>query len=37
MLFLTAAQVDRITHKAHLVNLNGESYLLRETKQIMGK
>lgn len=29
---LTAALVDRMTHKAYLVNMNGESYRLRETK-----
>jgi DNA replication protein DnaC len=34
---LTAALVDRITHKAHLINMNGESYRLKETKQMMGK
>ena len=34
---LTAALVDRLTHKAHLVNMNGESYRLKETKQMMGK
>jgi DNA replication protein DnaC len=34
---LTAALVDRLTHKAHLVNMNGESYLLRETKEMMKK
>jgi len=34
---LTAALVDRITHKAHLVNMNGESYRLKETKLMMGK
>jgi DNA replication protein DnaC len=32
---LTAALVDRITHKAHLVNMNGESYRLKETKHMM--
>ena len=26
---LTAALVDRLTHKAHLINMNGESYRLR--------
>ena len=31
----TAALFDRLTHKAHLVNMNGESYRLRETKQMM--
>jgi len=34
---LTAALVDRITHKAYLVNMNGESYRLRETKELLGK
>lgn len=34
---LTAALVDRLTHKAHLVNMNGESYRLRETKEMMQK
>ncbi len=28
---LTAALVDRLTHKAHLVNMNGDSYRLKET------
>jgi DNA replication protein DnaC len=32
---LTAALVDRITHKAHLVNMNGESYRIKETKKMM--
>ncbi|MGW1454386.1 IS21-like element helper ATPase IstB [Salegentibacter agarivorans] len=34
---LTAALVDRLTHKAHLINMNGESYRLKETKQMMNK
>lgn len=34
---LTAALVDRITHRAHLVNMNGESYRIKETKKMMGK
>jgi len=34
---LTAALVDRLTHKAHLVNMNGESYRLRETHKLLGK
>ena len=34
---LTAALVDRLTHKAHLVNMNGESYRLRETKEMIKK
>jgi len=34
---LTAALVDRLTHKAHLVNMNGESYRLKETKEMNRK
>jgi DNA replication protein DnaC len=34
---LTAAMVDRLTHKAYLVNMNGESYRVKETKQWIGK
>jgi DNA replication protein DnaC len=34
---LTAALVDRITHKAYLVNMNGESYRLKETREINQK
>lgn len=34
---LTAALVDRLTHKAHLVNMNGESYRIRETRKLIGK
>jgi DNA replication protein DnaC len=33
---LTAALVDRLTHRAHLVNMNGDSYRLKETKKMMG-
>lgn len=33
---LTAALVDRLTHKAYLVNMQGESYRLKETKKMMG-
>lgn len=31
---LTAALLDRLTHKAHLVNMNGQSYRMKETKKI---
>ena len=31
-----AVLVDRLTHKAHLVNMSGELYRLKETKLIMG-
>lgn len=34
---LTAALVDRITHKAYLVNMNGESYRLKETQNMQQK
>ena len=34
---LTAALVDRLTHKAYLINMNGESYRLRETRQMTAK
>ena len=30
---LTAAMVDRLTHKAYLVNMNGNSYRLKETQE----
>jgi DNA replication protein DnaC len=29
---LTAALVDRVTHRAHILNMNGDSYRLRESK-----
>ena len=34
---LTAALVDRLTHKAHLVSMNGESYRLKETRKMMNE
>jgi len=30
---LTAAMVDRLTHKAHVINMNGLSYRVKETKK----
>jgi DNA replication protein DnaC len=30
---LTAAMVDRLTHKAYVINMNGKSYRVKETKQ----
>ncbi|MFO8054160.1 MAG: IS21-like element helper ATPase IstB [Bacteroidales bacterium] len=30
---LTAAMVDRLTHKAYIVNMNGKSYRAKETKK----
>jgi DNA replication protein DnaC len=32
---LTAALLDRLTHKAYLVNMNGKSYRMKETKKIL--
>ena len=34
---LTGALVDRLTHKAYILDMNGESYRLKETKQLLGK
>ena len=30
---LVAAMVDRLTHNAYLINMNGESYRLKETRK----
>jgi DNA replication protein DnaC len=32
---LTAAMVDRLTHKAHVINIKGDSYRLKETKELL--
>jgi DNA replication protein DnaC len=32
---LAAAMVDRLTHKAFMVNMNGQSYRLKETQKLM--
>ena len=34
---LTAAMVDRLTHKAHIVNMNGKSYRTKETIEWLKK
>ena len=34
---LTGAIVDRIAHKAHVVDMTGESYRVLETKEWMNK
>ncbi|MDA3894054.1 MAG: ATP-binding protein [Salinivirgaceae bacterium] len=34
---LTAAMVDRLTHKAHIINMNIESYRTNETLQCLKK
>ena len=30
---MTAAMIDRLTHKSYIVNMNGNSYRLKETKK----
>ncbi|MCK5788380.1 MAG: ATP-binding protein [Chlamydiia bacterium] len=32
---LTAALVDRLTHKAYVINMNGNSYRTKETLEIL--
>ena len=32
-LTLTAAMVDRLTHKSYVINIKGEPYRLKETKE----
>jgi DNA replication protein DnaC len=32
-LVMTAAMIDRLTHQAYLVNMNGNSYRLKQTKE----
>ncbi len=34
---LTAALLDRLTHKAHMVNMNGKSFRMKETKKMLDK
>lgn len=34
---MTAAMVDRLTHKAYIVTMNGNSYRLKETKEWLSK
>ena len=33
---LTAALVDRLTHKAYLIDMNGKSYRMKQTREMMG-
>lgn len=33
---LTAAMVDRLTHKAIVINIKGDSYRLKETMEWLG-
>jgi DNA replication protein DnaC len=34
---LTAAMVDRLTHKAFIINMNGKSFRVKETRKMMEK
>jgi len=34
---ITAAMIDRLTHKSYMVNMNGESYRMKETKEWLKK
>ncbi len=34
---MTAAMVDRLTHKSYLINMNGSSYRIKETKEWLEK
>ena len=34
---LVAAMVDRLTHKAYLINMNGQSYRIKETEKMLAR
>ena len=34
---LTAALIDRLTHKSYVINMNGDSYRIKETKEWLEK
>ena len=34
---ITAAMIDRLTHKSYMVNMNGTSYRMKETKEWLKK
>ena len=34
---ITAAMIDRLTHKSYMVNMNGSSYRMKETKEWLAK
>jgi len=34
---ITAAMIDRLTHKSYMVNMNGVSYRMKETKEWLKK
>jgi hypothetical protein len=31
---MTAAMIDRLTHKAYIINMNGNSFRLKETQKV---
>ncbi|MBA7498363.1 IS21 family transposase ISHahy12 [subsurface metagenome] len=34
---MTAAMIDRLTHKSYILNMNGNSYRLKETREWLAK
>ena len=34
---LTAALIDRMTHKSYVINMNGEFYRIKETKEWLNR
>ncbi|WP_018131190.1 ATP-binding protein, partial [Effusibacillus pohliae] len=34
---MTAAMIDRLTHQSYIVNMNGNSYRMKETKEWLSK
>ena len=34
---ITAEMIDRLTHKSYMVNMNGQSYRMKETKEWLKK
>jgi DNA replication protein DnaC len=34
---ITAAIIDRLTHKSFVINMNGESYRMKETREFISK
>ena len=34
---MTAAMIDRLTHKSYLLNMNGSSYRLKETREWLAR
>jgi len=34
---MTAAMIDRLTHKSYILNMNGNFYLLKDTREWLAK